>query len=61
MSALERGINGPKQIAKGHEGVTAYRERYGQADLTVSLSRAAPVCHCTSEIVLFGKQRWHRG
>jgi hypothetical protein len=38
-------------IIKGHEGVTAYRERHGQADLTVALVTTLADCHKPDEII----------
>jgi hypothetical protein len=38
-------------IIKGHEGVTAYRERHGQADLTVALVTTLADGHKPDEII----------
>jgi len=38
-------------LIKGHEGVTAYRERHGQPDLTVALVRTLADSHKADEIL----------
>src|SRR4051794_40743317 len=40
-----------KPRLKGHEGVTAYRERHGQPDLTVALVRTLADSHKADEIL----------